>query len=96
MKRSDRTQCYLDLAKLSLELEKNMNQAIELSQLAIDCINPVSLAQILAMTEKLKNVRYEMYEKEATLLVSLSQRESNAVEIGTLTVLADGKVVHNV
>lgn len=96
MNRSDRTQAYLDLAKISLEVEKNINEAVKLSQLAIDCINPVSLAQIQSMTKKLKDIRYELYDLEADKLVELCRRESNAVEIGSLTVSADGKVTADV
>ena len=95
MERSARTQLYLDLAKLSLAIEKNIQDAIELGKSMLD--NPTSpfIEDALKMTAKMKAVRYDLYSSEADILMQLVRRD-NVVEIGTLNVDANGKVTAHV
>ena len=93
MQRSERTQMYLDLARLSLSIEQNITDAIELGKQMVENPNSSYIKDAIALTAKMKDVRYDLYEAEATMLVNLCQRENNAVEIGTLEVLPNGKVV---
>ena len=93
MERSARTQLYLDLAKLSLAIEKNIQDAIELGKSMLDNPNSPFISDALKMTAKMKEVRYDLYSAEADILIKLVHRESNAVELGTLEVLANGQVV---
>ena len=91
MKRSERTQMYLDLAKMSLELERNQKASTDLVDAMIS--NPHSPYYDAAKEyfTKLKNLRSDMYDKEANCLMTLCGK-GNAVEIGTLEVSANGKV----
>jgi len=95
MKRSERTQMYLDLARLSLSIEKNIDDAVDLGRSMISNPESLFIQEAIAMTEKLKKVRYDLYDKEAELLIALCKRDNNAVEIGTLQVLSNGTVVSN-
>ena len=95
MKRSERTQMYLDLAKMSLELERNQKASTDLVDAMIS--NPHSPYYDAAKEyfTKLKNLRNDMYDKEANCLMTLCGK-GNAFEIGTLNVDVNGKVTANV
>lgn len=95
MTRSDRTQMYLDLAKMSLELERNQKASSDLVEAMIS--NPLSPYYESAKEyfNKLKNLRQDMYDKETECLMTLCGK-GNAVPIGTLLVDVTGKVTAHV
>ena len=92
MERSARTQMYLDLARISLAIEENKSSTKRLSLAVIE--NPDSIL-IDAGRQKLDELsieRKKLYSKEISLMMTLSGF-NNAKPIGTLEVLANGKVV---
>jgi hypothetical protein len=97
MKRSERTQMYLDLYNLSLTLEANQATTTELVD-AMCAATPHSLYYDAAQLSfaKLKALRQTMYEKETRDLMTLCGQSSNAIPIGTLSVDNNGKVTADV
>lgn len=92
MKRSERTQMYLDLAKISLAIENNQSSSNELA-MSIQCYpDSPMIPKALEMYEKLKQVRFDLYEREADFMTTLCQRDSNAIVLGDLEVTAQGEV----
>jgi len=92
MTRSNRTQMYLDLAKLSLELERNQKTSSDLVDAMVSNPHSPYYDSAKLMFNKLKATRDGMYDKETECLMTLCGK-GNAVSIGTLEVQADGKVV---
>ena len=91
MQRSERTQMYLDLAKLSSELEANQHSATELMDaMSKNPLSPYYDSAVIYFN-KLKLVREQLYKKERECIMYLSG--FNAIPIGTLEVLPNGKVV---
>lgn len=92
MTRSNRTQMYLDLAKLSLELERNQMTSSDLVDAMVSNPHSPYYDSAKLMFNKLKATRDGMYDKETECLMTLCGK-GNAVPIGNLEVSANGKVV---
>ena len=91
MKRSDRTQMYLDLYFLSLEQEKNTDAEINLRQALRENPNSPFVEASKSKLSELEMVRAKLTNKEIDYIMVISGK-GNAVEIGTLNVDANGKV----
>ena len=95
MNRSERTQMYIDLGKLSLELEANQHTTKNLVDAMVSNPHSPYYDSAKISFEKLKAIREQLYDKEVDLLMILCGK-SNAIEIGTLEVDEKGKVTAHV
>ena len=92
MTRTERTQKYLDLAKLSAELEGNQNASKNLmNAMQQNPLSPYYESAVISFN-KLAEVRKELYRKEREYIMALCGY-NNAQSIGYLEVLPNGKVV---
>jgi hypothetical protein len=93
MKRLDRTQIYIDLARLSLELGNNQTATKNLTLAVVSNPNSPLIEVAKEKLAQLAKVRSDLYLKEMESLMTLCGQASNAVELGTLEVLANGQVI---
>ena len=93
MTRTERTQKYIDLAKLSLELDSNQQATKNLVDAMVSNPHSPYYDSAKETFNKLKTIRDKMYQEEIKTLMLLCGQSSNAVELGTMEVLANGQVV---